>query len=501
MGILPAPFCKSNLILAVKDKHVQRAFVLSNPFNLEIIDILEKFDAQNKSRKFIIAPPRAIEEILHDGSTLNRKQPDVKMMIDKEEEQLSENPVQDSITELSLSDIENQSALNIANKILYAAVSERASDVHVELKKNDCVIRFRIDGDMRTMFTMKKKIGSMLIGRFKAIGDMDIAERRKPQDGALEAVIDNKNFKLRLATTSTPEGENLVIRMLQPYARPKRLTDLGMIEEQAKTMMDVIDRTHGLILVVGPTGSGKTTTVYSLLSHVDCKVRNLVTIEDPVEYRMPFANQQQVNEKAGITFETLLKSVVRLDPDVIFLGEIRDQYSAKMAMDFASTGHLTLTTLHTTNTTTAVFRLERLGIDRGVMADAVLCVVAQKLVKKLCPHCKKIEKISTQEKSMLLGFSDEIPERVAHPIGCAKCYGTGYLGREGLYEILKFNPMVADMVRSGKPIAEIRNFFRDHGIYLISNHAIEKVKNLTSSPRDTYRNILAEEIEFFKVRR
>ncbi len=499
LGILPVTFCKSNLIVALKQKDRKCAFILSNPFNLEVIDILEKFYSQDKGLKLVVTPPASIESILHtdqgEDDTVRSQDFSINTV-----EGLAE-PVDPKTTAPSYNlGTEGQSTSGIANKLLFAAASERASDIHIELKKNDCIIRFRIDGDMRNMFILEKKIGFMLIGRFKAISGMDIAERRRPQDGTLEAVIDDKNYKLRLATASTPEGENIVIRMLQPYAKPKKLNELGMTDEQADTMMDVINRTHGLILVVGPTGSGKTTTIYSLLSHINCQVRNLVTIEDPVEYLMPFANQQQVNEKAGITFEALLKSVVRLDPDVIFLGEIRDQYSAKMAMDFASTGHLTLTTLHTTDTTTAVFRLERLGIGCGVMADAVLCVVAQRLVKKLCSCCKKVMEISSNERNMFMPFTDDIPARVAHPVGCAKCHNTGYFGREGLYEVLKFDPSIARMVRSGKSIVEIRKFFQKKGIYLISNHAIEKVKGLICAPEDVYQNVLAEDMELLGVK-
>lgn len=497
LGILPAPFCRTNLIVAVRVEDEEPTFVLSDPFNLEVIDILEKFNTQGKILKIAITQPENIKMILETRKIADNE--NLKMDTGKEDgKEIPETSEQMESERKYAVDTNNQSTLNIANKILFAAASERASDIHIELKKKNCIVRFRVDGDMRDMFTLEKKTGFMLISRFKAIGGMDIAERRRPQDGTLEAMIDNLNFKLRLATTSTPEGENIVIRMLQPYAKPKKLNELGMTEDQANIMMDVINRTHGLILVVGPTGSGKTTTVYSLLSHLECKIRNLVSIEDPVEYRMPFANQQQVNAKAGVTFETLLKSIVRLDPDVIFLGEIRDQYSAKMAMDFASTGHLTLTTLHTTNTTTAVFRLERLGIDRSVMADAVLCVVAQRLAKKLCPHCKNIAKISREEINMLKQFTDEIPDQVANPVGCSKCFNTGYLGREGLYEILKFDTGIAQMVRSGKSISEIRKFFQKRGIYLIGNHAIEKVKEYVFSPKDVYQNVLVEDIELLE---
>ncbi len=493
LGVLPIPFCRSNLVIAMRTEHGGRAFALSNPFNLEVLDYLGKLSMQGEPPDLIITSPTAVRSLLMNGTIIDQPIGDKHDEPEKCEEVIFDKGGDEGSAVQY--DFDSLTAHDIANNVLYDAVKHRTSDVHIDMKKKNAFVRFRVDGDMRTIFTLSRDAGFKLISRFKAIGDMDIAEKRRPQDGTLEVAIGDQNYKLRLATTSTPEGESLVIRLLEPYAKPRQLGDLGMSEKQAIMILDAVERTHGLILVVGPTGSGKTTTIYSLLSHLDCETRNLITIEDPVEYRMLLANQQQVNEKAGITFEILLKSVVRLDPDVIFLGEIRDPYSARMAMDFASTGHLTFTTLHTTNTTTAVFRLERLGVNRGVMADSVLCVVAQRLVKKLCRYCKKIVKTSAAEVDMLARFTDKVPEKVAHPVGCSKCYKTGYWGREGLYEILRFDPMVADMVRSGKPISEIRNFFRDNGVYLISNHAIEKVRDHIFAPRDVYQTVLAEDIE------
>jgi CheY-like chemotaxis protein len=232
---------------------------------------------------------------------------------------------------------------------------------------------------------------------------------------------------------------------------------------------------------------------------MDHKTRSIISIEDPVEYRIPFVNQEQVHEKGGVSFESLLKSVVRQDPDILFLGEIRDNYSAKTAMNFASTGHLSITTLHTSNSTTAIFRLERLEIDRGTMADSILGVVAQRLLKKLCPHCKKIAQISREDEEMLSSFTDEIPIKVAHPVGCPKCNNTGYHGREGIYEILNIDAEISEMVRSNISISEIRSFALKRGDFLISHHALEKVKNLILSPRDVYEKVLVEEADFQKA--
>jgi len=490
LGVLPTPFCKRYSVAAVSDDSGRYAFVLSNPFSWELLDVLRKYSAQDQKIKLIITEPKNIESLLEYSSATGQKVTIV------EEKPKTARPAIEIPAKPSESEIEKHPVVHIANNIFHVAVSERASDIHIEPKETTTVVRLRIDGDMREFFTLKKKTGTMLISRLKVLSGLDIAERRKPQDGAFGAMIGDRAFQLRIATTSTPSGESLVVRLLQPSANPKDLKELGMTEKQANIMLELARRTQGLILTVGPTGSGKTTTIYSLLSHIDCKTRSLISIENPVEYHIPFANQQQVDEKAGVTFDSLLKSAVRQDPDILFLGEIRDQYSARISMDFASTGHLTITSLHTSNATTAIFRLERLGVDRRVMADTVLAVVAQRLLKKLCPHCKEIVPISGEEVDMLSPFTDVVPSQVAHPVGCWRCNNTGYYGREGIYEIMEFDPEIAEMVRSDTPISEIRGYVRKKEGYLISHHAAEKVVEFLLSPKDVYEKVLVEERRF-----
>jgi type II secretory ATPase GspE/PulE/Tfp pilus assembly ATPase PilB-like protein/ActR/RegA family two-component response regulator len=406
-----------------------------------------------------------------------------------------ERPAADYRIKLSKEKIADHPIITIANSLIDSAAKERASDIHIEPKEQRTVIRFRIDGDMREMFTLKNKTGVMIISRLKILANMDIAEKRKPQDGAFAVVVGNTTYSLRLATTPTVYGESLIIRLLDPYARPKDLTELGMTEKQSNDLNHLVGHNQGLILIVGPTGSGKTTTIYSLLHKIDYKTRSIISVEDPVEYRISFVNQQQVGGRGGATFENLLKSVVRQDPDVLFLGEIRDAFSAKMAINFASTGHFSISTLHTTNATTALFRLERLEVDRLTMATSLIGIVAQKLLKKLCPHCKKIVTISEEERRMLSAFADEIPSEVAHPVGCSRCNNTGYSGREGIYEIITIDPAIEEMIRANAPIAKIREFIMGRGDYLISNHAFEKVKSLITSPRDAYEAVLIEEVD------
>jgi len=492
LGKLPKHFCKKNNVMPIKDKSGKDVFVISNPFDWELLDLL-KSSFINQAYDLALANPNTIASLFIDESLDKEETPSFK---DWEE---IEKTIMEPSEGLSEQEIAKRPIIAIANSMLQSAVNERASDIHVEPKEGNTVVRFRIDGDMKEMFSLKKRTGIMLISRLKTLADMDIAEKRKPQDGSLAAIIDKKTYNLRLTTISTIYGESLIIRLLAAYAKAKELQELGMTDEQSKTIINLANRTQGLILIVGPTGSGKTTTVYSLLHRMDYKKRSIISVEDPVEYRIPFINQEQVREKGKVTFEALLKSVVRQDPDVLFLGEIRDNYSATIAMNFASTGHLTLTSLHTSNATTAIFRLERLGVDRGTMADSFVGITAQRLLKRLCPYCKETVPISEKEKKMLVPYTDEIPKKVAHPVGCARCNNTGYYGREGIYEILNFDSEISEMVRSNLSISEIRSFAQKRGDYLISHHALEKAKSLIFSPIDVYEQVLVEEVGFQKV--
>lgn len=500
-NILSSDFCAWNSVVPIVTETGNLAFLLSNPFDYELLDVLRKKAAPDQPLRLIITTPENIKSLIK-----NIVEKPVKSSEDVKENTFTIKDEKDiSITATNIDDIEpinemqleQRPVVQLSNNILYTSVMQRASDIHIEPKENKTIVRYRIDGDLKDIYTLERETGSMVISRLKALAGIDIAERMKPQDGSLEATISKRTFILRLATTSTPYGESLIIRILEPLVKPKDLDKLGMSDAQIKTMKDFSTRRYGLILVVGPTGSGKTTTIYSFLSHLDTKTRSLISVEDPVEYRIPNANQQQVNDKAGVTFEALLKSSVRQDPDILYLGEIRDMFSARICVDFASTGHMAISTLHTNNATTAIFRLERLGVGREVMADALLGIIAQRLFKKLCPHCKKILPITPQEKEMLSPFLEELPAETAHPVGCDQCIG-GYNGREGVYEVLAFDAEIAELIRTGAPIAEIREFIQRKGGYLISQHAAQKAKDLIFPVKDVYEKVLVEDLKVQK---
>ena len=481
---LPVAFCRKNLVVPMLDPGDLRVYVLSNPFNWELLELLEhRAAADGMALSLAVATPETISTLFRYGGMEEGGESQAEFRAEQELEDIAVSP----------GDVEAAPVVFIANNVLLSAVRDGASDIHLEPKEDHMEIRFRIDGEMHDMLTLKAETAAMLLSRLKALAAMDIAERRKPQDGSWETHIGGKRLKLRLATSSGPYGESMVIRILEVSQKPRRLEELGYTDEQAQLLYGFAERPHGMILIVGPTGSGKTTTIYSTLSKVDTERRSLMTVEDPVEYVIPRANHQQVNDKAGVSFENLLKSSVRQDPDVLFLGEIRDQFSARTALDFASTGHLTVSTLHTSNSTTAVFRLERLGVDRGIMADAILGVVAQRLVKRLCPECKTIEPITAEERAHLAGFTRDIPEMVAHPVGCPKCRG-GYKGRTSVAEIFEFDADVGHWLREGVSISEVRQRLADRGDYLVANSVLDKVRAHEVSVEDAWRGVLVEEL-------
>jgi type IV pilus assembly protein PilB len=482
LGSFPAPFCKKNLIVPRLEPSGEETLAISNPFDWELMDSLDRFFETSTHSRLIVTEPENIErlfkepearekDILKEKTTYKKEEITSEGMSEKYASQVFQKKEEEK---RKTKDEEGGPIVAIADSILQEAIKGRASDIHIEPKKEESVVRFRVDGDMVDHVTIKRKTSQMVISRLKLLAGLDIAERRRPQDG-------------------TPNGESLVIRILKPYAKPKTLLELGMTEKQASTLTYSGNQHHGMNLVVGGTGSGKTTTVYSLLSQIDTATRSLMSVEDPVEYRIPSANQQQVNEKAGITFEDLLKSSVRQDPDILYMGEIRDHYSAKTAVDFASTGHLTISTLHTSNATSAIFRLERLGVSRLQMSESLLCIVAQKLIKKPCQACSKIVHISDEQRKLLEPFTDDIPERVLKVTGCPNCNHTGYYGREGVYEVLKFDEDIIEEIRNETPISEIRRLFKEKEYYLLPDHAIEKIRSLIFTPEDVYKQVLVEE--------
>ncbi|MCX5792982.1 MAG: ATPase, T2SS/T4P/T4SS family [Elusimicrobia bacterium] len=492
LGVLPSKFAQGNNLVTLRDDNGGLLVAVASPFDFELMDTLRRMIRE--PYKLVIAEPGAISNLYAISPQESGEQGpgggEVSEGLTIEVSSASQWGKRRDLGD----EIDGSPVKYITSRIIEAAIHERASDVHLEPKDLFTAIRFRVDGDLREFTKLKKNTAIMVLTRLKAMAGMDIAERRRPQDGAFVVKLRDRKFTLRMATTSTNYGESLVMRLVEPQAKPKTLSELGMNTEQAETMLLLSSKTQGMIIIAGPTGSGKTTTIYSFLSNIDCQRRSLISVEDPIEFRITQANQQQVNERAGVTFEALLKSSVRQDPDILFLGEVRDKPSAQIALDFSSTGHLTVTTMHTSNATTAVFRMERLGVSRAQIADTVLAVISQRLIKRLCPKCKAMKPPEPGMLETFSRFGHPAPGQTGHPVGCPVCRNTGYAGREAVYEIILMTPDVSEMIRSGASISHIRETLRSGGVTLMTTSALAKVAEGAVSYQDAYQKVLAEDL-------
>jgi type II secretory ATPase GspE/PulE/Tfp pilus assembly ATPase PilB-like protein len=386
-------------------------------------------------------------------------------------------------------DREAAEAVQTARRIIGDGIDVRATDIHVEPRSaTECQIRFRIDGIMQTRETLPLAAGRAVISTLKVVGDMDIAERRRPQDGTFAVLAGSRRFDVRVASGPTNFGEKVALRLLDADGGIVRqgLAALGMRESMARTLRDVVQRSHGMLVVAGPTGSGKTTTVYAALAEIDVLTRNVVTIEDPVEYRLDNISQTAVNNAAELTFAKILRSVLRQDPDVILVGEIRDRETAEIAMQAALTGHFVFTTLHANDSATTVTRLLDIGCDATLIQSAVTAVLAQRLVRILCPDCKQPYEPGPDELRRL-GIPADKGRTFYKEQGCEKCLGTGYRGRTGVYELMLVESDVRKLLVGRPSLEEIRGAARKGGTRSLWQSALLKVVEGTTSLSEVER--------------
>ncbi len=375
---------------------------------------------------------------------------------------------------------EDVSVVQMVDMIINQAIKTSASDIHIEPREHELRIRYRVDGALQEVFTPPKKLQSAIISRVKILASLDIAETRLPQDGRIQHKIADKKVDMRISTYPTFFGEKIVIRVLDSEGAKISLPGLGLTGDTLSKYRKLIRSPNGIILVTGPTGSGKTTSLYASINEINKEELNIITIEDPIEYQLPNINQGQVNPKAGVSFSTALRSILRQDPDVIMVGEIRDIDTAALAIQAALTGHLVLSTVHTNDAAGAIARLINMGIEKFMVASTIRGVIAQRLVRKLCNECAKRYRPTDDElKALKLKPSDDIIFR--KPVGCMSCRKTGYQGRTGLYEILVPNQEIIDLILSGGSSMEIKNAAVKAGMQTLRMQGLEKViKGLTS---------------------
>ncbi len=385
--------------------------------------------------------------------------------------------------------VEDAPIVKLVNFIIGQAVEDRASDIHVEPQEHDLRVRYRIDGVLQEVMKSPKRVQSAILSRLKIMAGMDIAEIRKPQDGRAAMSIKGRNVDFRVSTLPTVYGERVVLRILETESILLRLDDLGFLKESLARFQSSCSKPYGAVLVTGPTGSGKSTTLYATLNVLNTEGRNIVTIEDPVEYRLPGINQIQINKKAGLTFSRGLRAILRASPDILMVGEIRDSETAKIAIEAALTGHLVLSTLHTNDAPGAISRLTEMGVAPFLIASAIDCVQAQRLARRLCKECKEpFEPDKDLRRDIGLDPDEQIT--IYRPNGCEKCNNTGYKGRVGIYEVMLISERIQKLTVERATSEQIKQVAVEEGMHTLRDDGLEKMRLGLTSYEEVLRVIV-----------
>jgi type IV pilus assembly protein PilB len=456
----------------------------SNVFALDDLRIMTGYDIE--------AAIATEEDVFAQISKLRRLDDNVAENVDERVATASE------VTADEMRDIREQideaPIVKLVNSILAQAADDGASDVHFEPQAKEMIVRFRNDGVLHEIMSVPRRMQSGVLSRLKIMADLDIAERRVPQDGRIGLMVSGKPIDMRVASLPTVYGEKIVIRLLDRSNVMLRLEDLGFAEKSLARYKKSFTKPYGAILVTGPTGSGKSTTLYATLNILNSSEKNIITVEDPVEYRLAGINQVQANPKAGLNFSSALKSILRCDPDIIMIGEIRDKDTAQIAIESALTGHLVLSTLHTNDAPGALSRLTEMGIEPFLTASAVDCVLAQRLARKLCDNCRESFK-PTQEMLRRNDFPQEAVDgweevTLYKPVGCNRCNGTGYKGRLGLYEVMLVTEAIERLTVERKSADEINRVAQAEGMKTLREDGIDKVLQGRTSIEEIARVIV-----------
>ncbi|MBN2558744.1 MAG: type II/IV secretion system protein [Clostridia bacterium] len=471
-GALPIDFTEDNEKLIV---------AMQNPTDLMAIDdlsLLTGYDIEP-----VVVEDRQLKTALENFSNMSTTD-----IIVNEDDEAPSNREEDEDIALS------RPAVQLANQMLNQAIKALASDIHIEPHEKVLKIRFRIDGVLHDIMQQSVRMSASVSSRFKVLGGMDIAERRIPQDGRMTYKSEGRIADIRIATLPTVFGEKVTLRIVDRNSKLLTLEKLGMPEHQRKGFDKAIQAPYGFILITGPTGSGKSTTLYAALSRLNSPNKNIITLEDPVERRIDGLNQIQINEKAGLKFSSGLRSILRSDPDIVMIGEIRDQETAKIAVESALTGHLVLSTLHTNNSAGALTRLGDMGVEPYLTASSLIGVVAQRLIRVLCNDCKKEYNISRDE--ILATFPDfplgngEKEIKIFKAEGCVQCNNTGYRGRMGVYEYLSVSEPIQELVLRRASTIEIENLAVKEGMVTLRADGLSKIREGYTSIEEFFRVIV-----------
>jgi type IV pilus assembly protein PilB len=389
------------------------------------------------------------------------------------------------------SELENSPVVQLVRSIFEQAVRKRASDIHIDAHETEVVVRFRIDGSLVKVMGYDINMLPVMVTRLKIMGGMDISEKRKPQDGRITVEVDHSEYDVRVSILPTSYGEKVVMRIASTVALTRTKAQLGMRDHELTRFDHILSNPNGIILVTGPTGSGKSTTLYTALSALNDESVNIITVEDPVEANISGINQVQVNVKAGLTFASALRSILRQDPDIIMIGEIRDYETASIAVQASITGHLVVSTLHTNSSAATITRLLDMGVESFLIADSVVGVLAQRLIRKLCPHCKKPREATKDEKELLRVPVDE-PLTIYEPGGCSMCNDTGFFGRTGVYEIMEMSPNLKHLITIKSNTETLKAAALEEGMHTLRMSAAQYVIEGTTTIRELLKVSMEE---------
>lgn len=484
--LLPQWLVMKHNVVAVKLEKNTLYVAMTNPLDLPTLDLINLVTGLNV--KPMVATKRDIIQAIrrHYGVEQMSKQDFVDARL------VQEQTGQDieNIEDLALSN-DGGGVVRLISSTLKDAIDSAASDIHFEPAGNEMLVRFRVDGILRDVMTIPAAMTKEVISRVKVLAKLDITERRKAQDGHINLKYKDNNYDLRVSVVPTVDGEKVVVRILDKSRLLIDLTTLGVHNEELILVEGAISRPYGMVLVTGPTGSGKTTTLYAMLRSIDTIGKNIITIENPVEYKLDRINQIQINPAIGETFAGALRSILRQDPDVIMVGEIRDLETAEIAVQAALTGHLVLATLHTNDAVTAITRLRELGIPSFLIASCVVMAGAQRLVRKICPDCKQ-QYQPDKEILELLGIGESPVGGFVRGEGCNYCFNTGHRGREGVFEILKVDDDIQSAILQGKNAPEIKEMAVRKGMKTLLDAAVSKISEGITTVEEVKR-VIAEE--------
>jgi general secretion pathway protein E len=473
---IPISYARQYEVLPVAMDDVAVTVVISDPFNLQCLDDLRVIF--QKEIKAVLCESKVVLD------AINRVYERVKqnMMSDIQDENEIDDYALDEPVDLLEASENDAPVIKFVNNLLFRAIKEKASDIHIEPYEKDMVVRYRMDGVLYDIVRPPKGLHAGISSRIKLMGDLDIAEKRLPQDGRIKIKIAGKDVDLRLSVLPTAHGERLVLRILDKSSVRLDLTDLGFSEEYIKVVNQIIHKKHGIFLVTGPTGSGKTTTLYAALSRINSIERNIITVEDPIEYDLKGIGQIPVNPKIGLTFASGLRAILRQDPDVIMVGEIRDKETAEIAIQASLTGHLVFATIHTNDAPGAVTRLIDMGVEPFLVSSSLLAVLAQRLIRKACRNCQ--EPYTPQDIELEnLGLDPNVfgGRQIIRTKGCAECAGTGYQGRMVVSELMPIDDDVRALIMEKSDASIIKRAAQAKGMETLRENGIQKVLQGTTT--------------------